>query len=103
MTPETFNCFCIQPFSSEEVPSVTKLRRSMKLYTSTNQHGVVKERSVITNLTEITQYINAYLDGGQQVGVVYTDLVKAFDSVDHATLVLKLGSLRFSFCCDFIS
>ena len=47
------------------------------------QHGFVKNRSTVTNLMCITQYISQNLDTNTQVDVLYTDFSKAFDRLDH--------------------
>jgi len=54
-----------------------KLNISMQL--SDNQHGFVKGRSTVTNLSCISQVITEAIDIGSQVDVIYTDLSKAFD------------------------
>ena len=50
------------------------------------QHGFMKGRSVNTNLCNFTQYISDALDDKRQVDVIYTDISKAFDQVDHPHL-----------------
>ena len=58
---------------------------------STNQHGFLKGRSIVTNLLEFTSKIFDGFSSGFQTDVVYTDFSKAFDSVNHALLVEKLN------------
>ena len=61
------------------------------------QHGFVKGRSTATNLCEFTQFISFALDHRLQVDVLYTDLTKAFDRVDHCILLNKLKAMGL---CD---
>jgi hypothetical protein len=63
---------------------------------SPNQHGFTKCRSTETNLVSISQYLSDALDNHSQVDVVYTDLSKAFDRIDHGLLLIKLESFGFS-------
>lgn len=76
---------------------------------SSYQHGFLKNRSTISNLLEITQYIHSHIHKGDQVDVVYFDFSKAFDTIDHFSLAkklarfsipLKLFSLILSFICS---
>lgn len=60
---------------------------------SEKQHGFVRKRSTVTNLTCFLDYVLRNMDGGGQVDVVYTDFEKAFDRVDHAILLQKLEAL----------
>ena len=61
-----------------------------------NQHGFMAGRSTLTNLFSITQYLSQELDQNKQVDVAYTDMSKAFDSITHNRLFLKLRSFGFS-------
>lgn len=56
----------------------------------------MKSRSTITNLTTFTQFASNVLDKRGQVDVIYTDFSKAFDKVDHSTLISKLTSYGFT-------
>lgn len=55
-----------------------------------HQHGFMKGRSTSTNLVCISQFIANTLDNHSQVDVIYTDLSKAFDSLDHSILLDRL-------------
>lgn len=54
------------------------------------QHGFTKKRSSTSNLTVLSEFIHTNLDKKQQVDVIYTDISKAFDQVDHTILIRKL-------------
>ena len=54
------------------------------------QYGFLPGRSCVTQLTAILDYIGAQPDSGKQTDVVYLDMSKVFDKVDHALLLEKL-------------
>ncbi|CAB4028943.1 Hypothetical predicted protein [Paramuricea clavata] len=54
------------------------------------QHGFLRKRSCITQLLSVFHNIGQNLDNNTQSDVLYLDLAKAFDSVDHQILVEKL-------------
>jgi hypothetical protein len=54
------------------------------------QHGFRKGRSTTTNLMIFTSDILPLMEKGLQVDAIYTDFSKAFDRIDHSTLVNKL-------------
>lgn len=60
---------------------------------SLHQHGFVRGRSTISNLTSLTQFTCQELDNQGQVDVIYTDFSKAFDTIDHGFLMNKLYAL----------
>lgn len=51
------------------------------------KHGFVMNRSTVTNLIEITQFIHENTRNNKHVDVIYFDFSKAFDKVDS-----KIGS-----------
>ena len=55
-----------------------------------NQHGFMKQRSVITNLLNYSNIVTETLSRGAQLDVIYYDFAKAFDCVDHTILMRKL-------------
>lgn len=60
------------------------------------QFGFMERRSTVSNLLCMTQYISEFLDDHGQVDVIYTDLQKAFDRIDHYILLKKLKMIGFS-------
>lgn len=61
-----------------------------------SQHGFVRGKSVLTNLSIYSDFVLNNFEKGLQVDVVYTDFAKAFDKVDHGILLAKLEALGFS-------
>ena len=54
------------------------------------QHGFICNRSCVTQLLSVLHPIGQNLDNNTQTDVLYLDLAKAFDSVDHTILLEKL-------------
>ena len=54
------------------------------------QHGFLQGRSTVTQLLAFYHEIGQSLDKSLQSDIVYLDLAKAFDSVSHQRLLLKL-------------
>ena len=57
---------------------------------SEHQHGFLKGRTTDTNLIETLDYWIHMLNEGENLDVVYCDFRKAFDSVPHERLMLKV-------------
>ncbi|KAJ3644314.1 hypothetical protein Zmor_026980 [Zophobas morio] len=64
----------------------------VKSYISPYQHGFVSGRSTDTNLSIIAQYLAEEVDNRGRVDVIYTDLSKAFDKIQHNILIQKLNN-----------
>lgn len=45
-----------------------------------HQHGFIKNKSTLTNLTHYVDYITRILDAGFEVHAIYTDFAKAFET-----------------------
>ena len=56
------------------------------------QHGFVQGRSCTTQLLQLVDKISEIIDEGGAVDMVYLDFAKAFDTVPHQRLLLKLES-----------
>lgn len=61
-----------------------------------HQHGFVKGRSTLTNLAEFTHYTSKVVSLKRQVDVIYTDVMKCFDSIYHSAINHKLKLVGFS-------
>lgn len=64
-----------------------------KSHLNPNQHGFVRGKSTVTNLSKYTNFIANCLDDGTEVHAIYTDFSKAFDTVDHSILIHKLSTV----------
>ena len=61
-----------------------------------HQSGFRPKHSTATTLLKITNDWHQALDSGLLVGVLYLDVSKAFDTVDHSLLLKKLGQVGVS-------
>ena len=64
-------------------------------YIAIEQDGFVKN-----NLCECTHFVSESLDNKLQVDVIYTDMSKAFDMVNHCILLHKLRN--FGICRNLV-
>lgn len=58
-----------------------------------NQFGFQQKSSTDAALSKVLCSLNKYLDDGEYVAILFVDLRKAFDLVDHATLLEVLDEL----------
>lgn len=73
-----------------------------------NQHGFLRKRSTVSQLLESINDWAIALDQGKPVDAIYIDYAKAFDSVSHPKLLLKLAGYGLSgnlltWCTSFLS
>ena len=66
------------------------LRNYTSHFISREQHGFLAGRSCVTQLTSVLHYIGGQLDAGKQIDIIYLDMSKAFDKVDHTKLLGRL-------------
>ena len=64
-----------------------------KQWLSTSQHGFMAGRSCLTNLLEAFEAWTRLLDEGHGIDVIFLDYKKAFDTVPHKRLLVKLKQL----------
>ena len=57
------------------------------------QHGSVPNRECMTNLLLAMEEWTEAMESGYDIDIIYTDFAKAFDSVPHKRLAVKLKSL----------
>ena len=69
---------------------LNKLRDHLMQVINRSQHGFIPGRSCTTQLIETLDHIGALLDSGKQIDVIFMDMSKAFDQVNHAALISKL-------------
>ena len=61
---------------------------------NSSQHGFIPGKSCTTQLLEVLDKIGLLLDSGKQIDVIFMDMSKAFDKVNYAILINKLGKYK---------
>ena len=71
---------------------LNKLSDHLLKLVNSSQHGFIPGRSCTTQLVEVLNHIGSLLDSGKQTDVIFMDMSKAFDKVNHAALINKLSN-----------
>lgn len=71
------------------------IRENVQSLIHTSQHGFISGKSCVTQLVEVLDYIGSKLDRGGQIDVIYLDMAKAFDKVNHELMIRKLHQFGF--------
>ena len=66
------------------------LRDHISHLISREQHAFLDSRSCVRQLASVLHYIGGQLNASKQTDIIYLDMSKAFDKVDHAKLLERL-------------
>lgn len=70
-----------------------QLTEKFRAVITVTQHGFMKGRSTTTNLIDFVNEAIRVVEKGNQLDAIYTDVRKAFDRVQHNSLLCKLKEL----------
>ena len=87
--PVSLTCICCKIMEQFVRDEIVNHMSENELY-SKCQHGFRKHRSCITQLIEVYDKLTELIDDGKNIDVVYLDFKKAFDSIPHERLLLKM-------------
>ena len=73
-----------------------RLRDHLLVMLHRAQHGFIPGKSCVTQLVEVIDYIGSLQDSGKQTDVIYLDMSKAFDKVQHSLILDKLRQYNIS-------
>ena len=105
--PVSLTCILCKVLESFVRDVVQNHMETLKLY-SKCQHGFRKGKSCITQLLNVMNDFSNYINDRKTFDVIYLDFAKAFDSVPHERLLVKLKSYGidgklFLWIRDFLS
>ncbi|MEL7308158.1 MAG: reverse transcriptase family protein, partial [Pseudomonadota bacterium] len=91
---ESYRPISIQPVVSKVFEKIVNrsLRSHISQLICKEQHGFSPKKSTTSNLLCYKDFISSSFDDGFQVHSVYADFHKAFDTVSHELLLLKMSS-----------
>ena len=89
--PVSLTCILCKVMESFIRDKIQNHMEDLNLYCKC-QHGFRQGRSCITQLLEVMDNFSNFIDNGQDFDVIYLDFKKAFDSVPHERLLIKLKS-----------
>ncbi|MCP4487008.1 MAG: hypothetical protein GY820_06775, partial [Gammaproteobacteria bacterium] len=92
--PISLTCVCCKVMEDIVVKRLSTAFLHVPIISS-SQHGFVRKRSTVTQLLECFNDWTDRFERGEAVDVIYLDIAKAFDSVCHKKLILKLGAYGF--------
>jgi hypothetical protein len=61
-----------------------------------SQHGFIQGKSTLSNLLESIDFINEFLSDDNYADILYLDFSKAFDTVSHYRLLIKMQNFGIS-------
>ena len=89
--PISLTCILCKVLESFVRDVVQDHMESLKLYCKC-QHGFRKGKSCVTQLLDVMNDFSNFINDGESFDVIYLDFQKAFDSVPHERLLVKLRS-----------
>ena len=72
------------------------VRAHIYRFISAVQHGFLPGRSCVTQLITVLDQTGTQLDAGKQTDIIYLDMSKAFEKVNHTLLLHKLQHLNIT-------
>ena len=96
--PESFRPISLTPHLSKIFGRVMKEKLQNHLEKNNLignfQHGFRAERSCLSQLLEFYEYVLQCMEEGFNIDVIFLDLAKAFDKVDHGLLAHRMKQKR---------
>ena len=93
--PVSLTCVTCKVLESLIRDVIVEYMSGYKLY-SDCQHGFRQKRSCITQLLEVMEDLTNMIENRNTIDIIYLDFRKAFDTVPHERLLLKLKSYGIS-------
>ena len=87
--PVSLTSVCCKIMEQFVRDNIVKHMTTNDLY-SECQHGFRKKRSCVTQLIEVYEKLTEMIDDGKSIDIIYLDFKKAFDSIPHERLLIKM-------------
>ena len=87
--PVSLTCICCKLLEQFIRDGIVEHMTENDLYND-GQHGFRKQRSCITQLLEVYDELTEMIDEGKNIDIIYLDFKKAFDSIPHERLLMKM-------------
>ena len=86
------SCKVLESFIRDQIQDYMEFNK----FFSDCQHGFRRHRSCVTQLLEVLNDFTSFLDEKLDIDVMYLDFSKAFDTVPHKRLLIKLQAYGIS-------
>ena len=91
--PESLACILCKLF--ERIIKKRMITQLMEnKWFNVTQYGFSKNKSTVSNLIDFYDAVSEEMDHGNPVNIFYFDFAKAFDTVPHSKLMIKLKNLN---------
>ena len=104
LTIDQYHCFHSYLRSwSKLSTSNSAITWNLLIYCTSIKHGFRKKRSCCSVLLNLTNSLFSAENNGQNSAMAMLDFSRAFDSIDHEILLMKLTNLHcFTICCFIV-